>query len=210
MTNLMSVTIDQAETIAKESKGGFKREPVSEGMHTARLFKIIDTGTQKYDTQWGEKDQRKVMFIFEVLDENEEYDNKDGEKVSKPKEIMIKKTLSFHEKASLPGFLKQVHGKKPTYITDVMNNYVKMQIEHKASEKDATIIYDNVVTIMNADDMANKPKPVNEDFMLVLAPRKFNQELFDTMPDSDWKTGIMLTPEYIECQADKEPVPFGE
>jgi hypothetical protein len=81
--------------------GGGSFEPLSEGVHTARLVKIVDLGIQKDEYQGVVSERPKLFFTFEVPGETV---NVKGEE--KPKFISIEMTASLHEKAKLPAFLK--------------------------------------------------------------------------------------------------------
>lgn len=86
--------------------GGGSFEPLSEGVHMARLVQIIDLGVQREEYQGQVSERPKVLFTFEVPSETVTIDG-----AEKPKFISIELTASLHEKAKLPAFLKALDAK---------------------------------------------------------------------------------------------------
>lgn len=85
---------------SKGGSGGGRFEPLSEGVHMARLVQIIDLGIQKDEYQGVVSERPKILFTFEVPSESVTIDGEE-----KPKFISIELTASLHEKAKLPTFL---------------------------------------------------------------------------------------------------------
>jgi hypothetical protein len=81
--------------------GGSAFTPLSEGVHTARLVQIIDLGIQREEYQGQVSERPKAMFTFEVPGETVTVKGEE-----KPKFISIELTVSLHEKAKMPAFIK--------------------------------------------------------------------------------------------------------
>ena len=81
--------------------GGGSFTPLSEGVHTAKLVQIIDLGIQRDEYQGITSERPKVMFTFEVPGETVTVKGEE-----KPKFISIEMTVSLHEKAKMPVFIR--------------------------------------------------------------------------------------------------------
>ena len=94
---------------AKDSGGG-SFTPVPPGMHLARCYRIVDTGTQKTEYQGQVKHLQKVMIQFEVHGED---DNGNPLVTAKGEPMSISKnfTLSLAEKATLRKDLQAWRGR---------------------------------------------------------------------------------------------------
>ena len=73
------------------------RDPVSIGVHLARLVQVIDLGIQEEEWQGVTKNQHKVMFTYEIPEETVLVK---GEQ--KPKFISQRLTVSTFKKAAMP------------------------------------------------------------------------------------------------------------
>lgn len=86
------------------------RPKLPAGSHAARLYSIVDLGTQETNFQGEAKVQRKLRLTWEVPEERAEFDGQD-----KPLAIGKEFTFSLHEKATLR---KAVEGMLGRTLTD--------------------------------------------------------------------------------------------
>lgn len=91
---------------SKSGGGKFSFEPLSEGVHAARLVQIIDLGIQREEYQGEVNERHKVFFTFEVPSETISINGEE-----KPKFISTELTVSLHEKAKMPSFVKALDPK---------------------------------------------------------------------------------------------------
>jgi hypothetical protein len=80
------------------SGGDFK--PVPAGLHLARCYRIIDTGTQLSEYDGTQKLQRKISLYWELHGKDDDGNSLVTDK-GDPLAIFKNYTLSWHEKASL-------------------------------------------------------------------------------------------------------------
>ena len=59
-------------SLVVENSGGGNFKPVSAGVHLARLYRIIDLGTQKSEFEGKTNFLHKVKFVWEVHSEDDE------------------------------------------------------------------------------------------------------------------------------------------
>lgn len=185
------------ETIKSElSTGNYETDPVTEGQHKARLFKILDTGTQEYDTgKFGLKMLKKLVYTFEILDETTSYE-KDGETITKNK--TISKFINFSLKgdnAKFPPFFKNVSGKTNGRYYDLVGHKVMLDVVHGKSD-DGKKIYENIANVMNADAFPGFPEHTMDDVVMALSRKMFNKELYDALADTPFNNKIKETIEY--------------
>jgi len=86
-----------------EGKGGGKSkfEPLSEGTHVVRLVRLVDLGLQRDEYQGEVSERYKIFITFESPDETVMIEGK-----AMPKFISAELTVSSHEQAKLPKFIK--------------------------------------------------------------------------------------------------------
>lgn len=80
-----------------------KYEPVSVGLHVARLVSIIDLGLQKEEYQGESSTRHKLFITFEIPGEKLEGDS------GRSKTVSSELTFSGHSKAKLPGYIKSLN-----------------------------------------------------------------------------------------------------
>jgi len=88
--------------ILTASSSSFESAP--SGVHPARLYRIVDMGTQTSEYQGQTKHQRKLSLSFELLGDERMAD-------SKPFTISRRFTASLSDKAALLAFIVQWRGK---------------------------------------------------------------------------------------------------
>jgi hypothetical protein len=145
-------------TVAKrENEKSF--EPVSEGLHPAICYMIVDLGKQysmKYD-----RDRYQAYIGFEVLDETVKVEG-----VDKPMVIGNTYTLSLGDKATLRKVLEGWRGKKFTEeelngfdIKNVLGVPCQIQVLHNQSGEK---VYANISNIVPYPKGIAAPKATSE------------------------------------------------
>lgn len=172
--------------LTANDKGGADFEITPEGQYIGRCFKIIDLGTQITTTQFGVKDQHKVMVSWELLDEPKMQDGR-------PFNVSQFYTVSLHEKSKLRADLEAWRGRKFTAtelegfdLGSVMGAYCMLQVVHDETGK-----YANVQTIMAFK--GEKPKPINPN--VVFDIDNPDMEVFNAFSDN-MKLKITGSPEW--------------
>lgn len=105
----MSLKISEINKPAKKTDFG----RLEDGNHLARIVSVIDLGLQE-QTDWQTKEKtdpkKVVMITYETPNETITIEDKEGNKIEKPRWITKEYTLSFHEMAALR---KVVNALKP-------------------------------------------------------------------------------------------------
>lgn len=174
-------------TVSKNSGTGGDFELVPEGQYIGRCFKVIDLGTQWVEWKGDKKEQKKVLIMWELLDDNAKM--KDG----RPFAITKKYTASLDERARLRPDLEAWRGKKFTDaelesfdLKNVLGVYCQLQIVHSEDGKFA-----NVNSIMGFK--GEKPKGVND--LISFDINDPDMKVFDTFSDK-LKEQIEKAPEF--------------
>jgi hypothetical protein len=105
----MSLQLKTIEQDSKKQGNNFGRLP--DGPVHARIVSVVDFGLQpQTDWQTGEAKPSKktVMITFETPSERIEYEDKEGNKVNRPRWISKEYILSLQEKAALTALVKAV------------------------------------------------------------------------------------------------------
>ena len=164
-------------------------ELVSEWVHTATLYSIIDMWTQ--DSQYnGEKtSKRKATFRFEIPSIMSDFG-----KWEQPVAVSMNNvTLSMHEKGKMRPMIEKIIWKKLSDteaelfdLSEILGKNVQVVIEHNGE-------YCNIQSFLT---YKWKPiKAINEPYILDLDA--FDQKVFDKLWEKT-KEKIMATPERIE------------
>ena len=184
--------------IVEASESNFK--PVPAGMHVARLYRIIDLGTQKSEYEGKVNFLHKVKFVWEVHG-----DDSDGTPMvtEKGEPMIITKdyTLSWGEKANLRKDLEAWRGKPFTEeeqrrfdIKTVLDKWCMLNVQHKPRQKGG--VYANVTAVTpvpSAIKSMGLPKGHNKCEMFVISEP--DMEMFSTFGDYLKKT-IEASPEW--------------
>ena len=188
--------------IVEASGGSREFKTVPAGTHLARLYRIVDLGTQTSQFDGGEvKVQRKVMFGWEIHGEAD-----DGTPLltdeGKPMAVFKNYTLSWNEAATLR---KDLQGWRGTPWTDkeaarfdlknVLGQWCMLNIIHKPGNKDGKI-FANVASISSVPGFLKKqglPEGHNELQLFRLGDPDW--ELFETF-SKGLKAKIESSPEY--------------
>ena len=192
----------------------FTRELIPAGSYFVRLVQIIDLWTQAIVWNEEEKQQRKIMFTFELPDEKYEFETKDGEKKSGVKLKSKQYTLSWSEQAWLRKMIETRQGNQ-TLGSDWLDVSVWLgkcgigTIQHNVAKNGKT--YDNLEAITPLMKWMEDQKQITPSLYFDLDD--FNPVTFDSLPE--WIQNIIrLSPEYdavawnkpTETVADSKPI----
>jgi len=174
--------------IAKQSSNSqsdFKLPPA--GSFMARLYRIIDIGTQTTEWMGKRKMQRKIIAMFELHGEDNE-----GKPLQTPegKPLIVSKryTLSLDEKATLRKDLEAWRGKAFTqeeldgFNLDVLlGKCCMVSITHSSYEGKEYANISSISQIPSALKKLGEPKGVNELMIFTLNP--FDQSKFEKLSE---------------------------
>lgn len=187
--------------IVEASGGSREFKLVPAGTHLARLYRIVDLGTQTTTYQGETKQQRKVMFGWEIHGEED-----DGSPLlteeGKPMAIFKNYTLSWNEAATLRKDLQAWRGAPWTDkeaarfdLKNVLGQWCMLNIIHRPGQSDGKI-FANVAGISPVPQFLKKkglPEGYNEPQLFRLGEPDW--ELFETFSKS-LKAKIEASPEY--------------
>jgi len=179
--------------IISASSNSFESAPA--GVHTARLVRLTDLGTQAGEYQGKPTKARKLMLTFELLSEDRMNDGK-------PFAISRRFTASLSEKAALRGFINQWRGKALTDdevkagfdVNKLLGAYCLLNVTE--TERDGKT-YMNIASVMPLPKGMPKPEGVNPLQLFDLAKPDWN--VFDGLSERI-KDTIMTSPEYQAAQ----------
>lgn len=165
-----------------------KFTPVPIGMHLARLFRIVDLGTQRTEYEGNVNFKRQLQFVWEVHGKDEEGNPTVTEK-GEPLIITKDYNLSWADMATLRIDLESWRGRPFTDderrrfdIENVIGNWCMLTVIHKPKKKGSGV-YANVKAVTPVSDVRKKigfPEPHNKtSFFRVSEP---DMELFETFP----------------------------
>ena len=188
--------------IVEASGGGREFKTVPAGTHLARLYRIVDLGTQTSQFDGGEvKMQRKVMFGWEIHGEDDNGAPLLTEE-GKPMAVFKNYTLSWNEAATLRKDLQGWRGQPWTDkeaarfdLKNVLGQWCMLNIIHRPGNKDGKI-FANVASISPVPGFLKKqglPEGHNELQMFRLGDPDW--ELFETF-SKGLKAKIESSPEY--------------
>lgn len=187
------------------SGGDFK--PVPAGLHLARCYRIIDTGTQRSEYDGIEKLQRKISLFWELHGKDDDGNSLVTEK-DEPLAIFKNYTLSWHEKASLRIDLQNWRNKpftdvemKKFDISTILGQWCMLTVIQRPGKNGK--LYANVGSISPVPSIikqAGLPKGVNATQEFRLADPDY--ELFETF-GKGLKARIETSPEWKALQGKK-------
>lgn len=147
--------------LAKKT-GGADYEPVSQGMHQAVCYSLVDLGTHFNET-FG-KTNHKILIGWEIPNERIDVE-RDGAKVNLPRSISARYTLSLSDKATLRKVLESWRGKPFTEaeldgfdLTKLLGANCMIQVMH---QKKGDKTYANVTTVVPLYKGMPKLEPEN-------------------------------------------------
>jgi hypothetical protein len=170
----------------------FKIAPT--GSHLARLYRIIDLGTQKSEYMGKVNMLRKVKFFWELHGDDLKTD--DGKPLIQTRNY----TLSLGEKASLRKDLESWRGKSFTDdelrgfdLTNLLDKWCMITVQHRESNGKT---YADAVAVTPVPAVVAKtglPSGVNPTLLFDM--QKFDQAVFDGLSDG-LKNQIMQSAEF--------------
>ena len=170
----------------------FKIAPT--GSHLARLYRIIDLGTQKSEYMGKVNMLRKVKFFWELHGDDLKTDE------GKPLIQTRNYTLSLGEKASLRKDLESWRGKSFTDdelrgfdLTNLLDKWCMITIQHRESNGKTYADAVAVTPVPAVVAKAGLPSGVNPTLLFDM--QKFDQAVFDSLSDG-LKNQIMQSAEF--------------
>lgn len=174
--------------IAKQgsnSQSDFKLPPA--GSFLARLYRIIDIGTQTTEWMGKKKMQRKIIAMFELHGEDNE-----GQPLTtaegKPLIVSKRYTLSLDEKATLRKDLEAWRGKAFTQeeldgfnLEVLLGKFCMVSITHSSYEGKEYANIAGISQVPSALKKMGEPKGVNELMIFSLDP--FDQSKFEKLSE---------------------------
>ena len=153
------------------SGGNYEKVLPKKGIHLARLFAIIDTGTQKSSFNGKEKLRRIIIMRFELPGSLHEFDKDKG---PEPLAVNVKETFSSAEKSNLYKFFKawsnskitaKRFGEKDFSITKYIGKSAELTLKIQTSESG-----DDYVKIIDVtkDDENQCGDPINKPYVFML------------------------------------------
>lgn len=187
---------------SNSEKREFQIAPV--GSHLARLYRIIDLGTQKSEYMGQVKMLRKVKFFWELHGDELKIDGK-------PLIQTRNYTLSLGEKASLRKDLESWRGKSFTDdelrgfdLKNLLDKWCMVTVQHRTAGNGNT--YADAVAVTPVPSIVLKaglPQGVNPCVLFDL--QKFNQKTFDELSQG-LKDQIMQSAEFRNTHTPKSDV----
>lgn len=167
-----------------------------EGNHLARVFSVIDMGTESFNFNGKDIAQRKIRIAFELPEETYEFDLK-GEKTIKNHIVGAKYTASKGKNSKLRPVLKALLGDIPQEemdIFDILGKTCMVDVTHEVG-KTTGREYAKVNAVTSTPKGVKVAKPINEPIMFTWD--MFDKETFDKLPK--WIKGdLQKTPEFQE------------
>jgi hypothetical protein len=170
----------------------FKIAPT--GSHLARLYRIIDLGTQKSEYMGKVNMLRKVKFFWELHGDDLKTDE------GKPLIQTRNYTLSLGEKASLRKDLESWRGKSFTDdelrgfdLTNLLDKWCMITVQHRESNGKTYADAVAVTPVPAVVAKAGLPEGVNTTLLFDM--QKFDQAVFDGLSDG-LKNQIMQSSEF--------------
>lgn len=182
-------------------------DPVPEGSHVARLYRLIHIGTVETIYMGEPKMAYKIRLEFEFPNETQEFREGEGQK---PYSLGMDITLSMHKKAKLRPIVEGMIGTSlsdpEAYAFDIEQLVGKecMATVKHMEKKDGSGKFAKIDGIAPVPKGMKVPKQVNAS--KILNYEDWNQEIFDELPQ--WmKEKIGATSEYQD-KFGTETIPF--
>jgi hypothetical protein len=169
------------------------------GTHLARLYRIIDLGTQMREYEGKVNMLRKAKFFWELHGEDgagKPLLTTEGKPLIQSKEY----TMSLGEKANLRRDLEAWRGKAFTEdelrgfnVTNVLGQFCMVNISHRVKGDMTYADLKGVSAVPTIYKKAGLPEGVNSTLLFSLD--KFDEQVFESLSDSI-KDTIRKSPEY--------------
>jgi len=169
------------------------------GTHLARLYRIIDLGTQMREFEGKVNMSRKAKFFFEL--HGDDADGKplltlDGKPLIQSREY----TVSLNEKANLRRDLEAWRGKAFTEdelkgfdLKNILGHFCMVNISHRQKGDMTYADLKGLAAVPNIYKKQGLPEPVNTTMLFTLD--KFDETMFDSLSENIKET-IRKSPEY--------------
>jgi len=168
-----------------------------EGVHNARIVRIVELGTQPSD-EWGDK--FKIEISFELVDEAAVFNEEKGEQ-----NFVVRKKYnrSLHKRSDLAKHITAITGNKfesgdEFEMDDLLNQPCQVEITHSEDGQ-----YANITGIMKAAK-GMKVAKAESDLQSLYLDDSFDSEIFETLPEY-MQDMIADTDEYKELFPDEKP-----
>jgi hypothetical protein len=162
-----------------------KREIIPAGNYAATCYQMIHIGTVTEFILGEQKVLNKVRIGWELPTELRVFNEEKGEQ---PLVISEEFTLSMHEKSKLRKFLASWRGKDFTEdeakcfdVTKLIGKPCMLNIIHRPSKKDPSVIYAVIGSISPLPKGYPMPPQINETF--ILDYDNFDVAKFESLPD---------------------------
>lgn len=150
-------------SLTAREKSGAEIEPIPAGVYVAVCYGLIDLGTHHNPTFGNEA--HKILVQWEVPEVRGEFE-RDGQKVSLPRAISKRYTLSLSEKANLRKDLESWRGRKFTAqelagfdLKAILGTACQLQVTHDTNKEGRT--FASIAAIMALPRGMKAPKPEN-------------------------------------------------
>lgn len=184
----------------------FKNAPA--GLHLARLYKVVDIGSQHGEWQGKATFNRKIVFYFELHGDDatgQPLVNDDG----KPLIITKYYNVSLGEKATLrrhlQSWLNLDFNSMPGgfKVESILGNFAMINVITYQKDGETKTTIDNLTAVPAIIVKHGLPKGVNDLFIFDL--NKFDNAKFDLLSDNVKKI-IMESPEYRALTQPSQPI----
>jgi hypothetical protein len=169
------------------------------GTHLARLYRIIDLGTQMREFEGKVTMNRKAKFFFELHGEDAEgkpLTTTDGKPLIQSREY----TVSLNEKANLRRDLEAWRGKAFTEedlkgfdLKNIIGHFCMVTISHRLKGDITYADLKGLTAVPTIYKRQGLPEGINSTMMFNID--KFDQNMFDSLSDSI-KDTIRKSPEF--------------
>ena len=194
-----------------EGGSNFQKELVPADVHSARLFRIVDLGSQRKEWQGDVKYKREVEFTWELPDEMRTYNPENGEQP-----MYISQTFSavLGDKSNLGKALAAWGADLSDDdfdLKDLFDLPCQLTVEHaiaKSSKKE----FAKIVNISKVPKRAldSFPAPIKERVVFSLEEGEFDADVFSSLP-TFMQDKIAVTEEYQKVTGTAvEPVEEGD
>jgi hypothetical protein len=191
---------------AKE-KNGADLEPIPAGVYVATCYGLVDLGTHPNPTFGNES--HKVLVQWEVPEVRGEFE-RDGQRVSLPRAISKRYTLSLSEKANLRKDLESWRARRFTAeelggfdLRALLGTACQLQIVHETSKEGRT--YASIAAIMALPRGTPRPKPENPTAFFSFEEAGDKPALPPGLPE--WVTKIIMESKEWKMSLNGKPVP---
>lgn len=190
---------------APENKN-FTYELPPKGNQPARLYEIIDFGTQEGEWKGQAKQSPKIRLAFELLGKKKTWTDKDGNEQEGVHTIRQTYTFSLGDQANLAPIIDGLTGglseqEKTSFdISTLLGTICLLQVNYKTSKGGNEYAY--VASASQMPEGMVTPTPVQDVMILAPTEEYWNKDYFDNL--SKYTRGeLMKAPEWIDWLGNK-------